>query len=82
MFYDHQLMFKKKNWLFKKNSFRNSIRVSNTDLCLDPDLTQHFTGLYQDPNCSAKIIGNCVATIRDRIYTLTSMLENLSVACR
>ena len=29
----------KKKMAFKKKSFRNSIRVSNTDLCLDSDQT-------------------------------------------
>ena len=37
-----------KNQLFRKNSFRNTTRVSNN---LDPDQARHFVGLDLVPNC-------------------------------
>ena len=36
------------NQLFFKNSFRNTIRVSNS---LDPDQARHFVGPDLGPNC-------------------------------
>ena len=37
-----------KNQLFSKNSFRNTISVSNS---LDPEQAGHFVGPVLDPNC-------------------------------
>ena len=41
-----------KNLLFLKNSFRNTIRVSNS---LDPDQAQHFAGPDLGPNCFQRL---------------------------
>ena len=37
---------------FSKNSFRNTIRVSNS---LDPDQARHFVGPDLGPNCLQKL---------------------------
>ena len=37
---------------FSKNSFRNTIRVSNS---LDPDQAQHFVGPDLGPNCLQRL---------------------------
>ena len=37
---------------FLKNSFKNTIRVSNS---LDPDQARHFVGPDLDPNCLEKL---------------------------
>ena len=47
MLFCHLLIFFQ-NQLFSKNSFRNSIRVSNS---LDPDQNRHFVGPDLDANC-------------------------------
>ena len=39
------------NQLFQKNSFRNTIRVSNS---LDPDQARHIVGPDLGPNCLQK----------------------------
>ena len=38
--------------LFSKNSFRNTIRVSNR---LDPDQARHIVGPDLDPNCLQRL---------------------------
>ena len=37
---------------FQKNSFRNTIRVSNSS---DPDQARHFVGPDLDPNCLQRL---------------------------
>ena len=49
-FYCRLLIFSKPN--FSKNSFRNTIRVSNS---LDPDQAQCLDGLDLVPNCLQKL---------------------------
>ena len=41
-----------KSTFFKKNSFRNTIRVSNSS---DPDQARHFVGPDLDPNCLQRL---------------------------
>ena len=40
------------NLTFKKNSLKNTIRVSNS---LDPDQNRHFVGPESDPNCLQRL---------------------------
>ena len=49
-FFFCHLIFSKSTFL--KNSFRNSIRVSNS---LDPDQTCHFVGPDLAPNCLQRL---------------------------
>ena len=41
-----------KNYFFEKNSFRNTIRMSNS---LDPDQARRFVGLDLGPNCLPRL---------------------------
>ena len=40
---------------FKKKSFRNTIRVSNS---LDPNQARHFVGPDLDPNCLQRLLAD------------------------
>ena len=55
------------NQLFLKNSFRNTIRVSNS---LDPDQARHYVGPDLDPNCLQRL--SAEGTIWQRVNALTA----------
>ena len=54
---------------FSKNSFNNTIRVSN---CLDPDPAQHFGGPDMGPNCLQML--SAADTSRQRVTA--NMVKN------
>ena len=61
------------NQLFSKNSFRNTIRVSNG---LDPDQHRHSVGPDLDPNCLQRLSAD--DTSRQRVKALVSLLIIMS----
>ena len=61
------------NQLFRKNCFRNAIRVSNG---LDQDQTRHFVGPDLGPNCLQRLSAD--DTSRQRVKLTLSTLWDLS----
>ena len=54
------------NQLFLKNSFRNTIRVSNS---LEPDQARHFVGPDLGPNCLQRLSADDSQRVDDtRVY--------------
>ena len=60
MLFCRLLIFSKST--FSKNSFRNTIRVSNS---LDPDQARHYVGPDLDPNCLQRLSADDTSTLRD-----------------
>ena len=52
---------------FSKNSFRDTIRVSNN---LDPDQARHFVGPHLDPKCLQKLSADATSRQRIKPYRL------------
>ena len=61
---------------FLKNSFRNTIRVSNS---LDPDQARHFVGPDLGPNCWPRISADGAS--RQRVYNADANQIHLCACC-